>query len=183
MQKHRLGKLGAAGALVLALAVSTTAFIASQAGADKVCPIRFSYKHVSELENGLAAHIEMTNARLALVMANFRGMKTLDDALVKKIEGDFSKTYLRNPVLRKTGGKTYEGWNQVAPALWDIVNSQAYVNVQTVDVLLEYLPARSRPDPDIDYRATIETQLACAPNDCTTIRGGAAHRTLCTWEP
>lgn len=183
MKKLQGGKLKAVGVVVLALAISGASLLVSQARGIKICPIEFTYKHGTLLETNLAAHIEKANAQLAVLLANLRGMRMVDPEMLKKIEGEFSKTYLKNPILQKEDKTTYEGWAAVAPALLEIVNSMTFVNVQAVDVLMEYLPRASRSNPDIDFRAIIQTHLACAPDDCTTIRGTAEHRTMCPWEP
>lgn len=50
--------------------------------------------------------------------------------MINKIKGEFAGTYLKTPILQMKDGKTYEGWDEVAPALLSIVNRMTFVSVQ-----------------------------------------------------
>lgn len=146
----------------------------------------------TDLEGHIAVKIEKDNARLGLLLADYREAivykRAFDKDLHKKSMED---TYLKNPTLTKEDGTTYVGWDAVLPELEAIIKCSAYLRVENVRVDLEYLPvdspaykAKNQGITDekkhIDIIAHVKTVLVYAPNDpLLTIGGTVEHRRVC----
>lgn len=201
-------KLWLAGGAIVALAVLMAAQVAFPPGApkpEKISPITFHLDPRSPLETGLAPKIEAANAKLAMLLAELRSGRRPSD---EEITSRFGSTYLANPILWDEGGKVHTGWfgrEGVLDCLARLARDSSFIQPQSVQVYLEYLPFKSdafkkanpRLELDkiktiadaveawsgaIDFLVNIRTVLAYAPYDDAPIIGNAealGHRTIC----
>lgn len=207
--------------VLCAIALQTP--IAPKPKAEKICPITFGLYPGTLLEKHYAAKIEEDNGVLSAFMSQLRSsegllpwakkwadgavsidktdsskvsatvkefLKILDD---KDLANPFEGTYLEEPSLTKENGETVTGVPAVVHELIRIVEGSTYVDAQSVQVYLQYLPSNSteyadinRAHPDthrkgpIDIIAHIHTVLAYAPyDDPVRISGTQGHRTIC----
>lgn len=190
---------------------------------EKICPITFQLYPDTPLEKNFAASIERTNAVLSTFLGELRSTAGLlpwakdwagkaakiDKAdtsqmanavselhallKAKGLANPFQGTYLADPSLTKENGQTVTGLPAVIAELVRIVEGSTYIDAQSVQVYLQYLPSNStayadinRAHPDtqrkgpIDIIAHIYTVLAYAPyDDPVRISGTDGHRTIC----
>jgi len=169
---------------------------------EKVCPITFHLDPVTTLQRNFAAAIEKTNAVLAQKLAGLRtsilGHRKVapdynEKTWAKNFQHVFRSTYLKDPVLWGDDGIKYHGWDQIVPYLKNIMPTTTYINPQSVNVYLEYLPIKSERyvtlnkgikdvGDEIDFLASIRTVIAYAPYDDPMEIGNDApipHRKVC----
>lgn len=210
MNTRKSLRLWMVGGTIIAMAALTAAQIAFHPGApkpDKINPITFHLDPRSPLETGLAPKIEAANAELAKLLAELRSGRKPS---AEEIKTRFGRTYLADPVLWDEGGKAHSGWfgpEGVLDCLARLVWESSFIQPQSVNVYLEYLPFKSaafskaNPGLDlskidtvphaieawseaIDFLVYIRTVLAYAPYDDPPIIGNKdamGHRTLC-WQ-
>jgi|WetSurSiteA1Bulk_404760.scaffolds.fasta_scaffold16110_2 hypothetical protein len=217
MNKKMSFKLRAVAALAMgALAVMVTAQVTRTIPKpEKICPITFQLYPDTPLEKNFAAKIERDNAVLSTFLGELRSMPGLladvkswianpsrtPDPInefygllkTKNAANPFPGTYLAEPSLTKENGETVTGLPAVIGELVRIVENSTYIDAQSVQVYLQYLPSNSteymdinRAHPDasrkgpIDIIAHIHTVLAYAPHDDPVrISGTQGHRTVC----
>ncbi|MCJ7484913.1 MAG: hypothetical protein MUQ25_01925 [Candidatus Aminicenantes bacterium] len=180
---------------------------------EKVCPITFHLDPVTSLQRNVAAAIEKTNAVLAQKLAGLRtsilGNRRVapdynEKIWVNNFRHVFKSTYLKDPLLWGDDGKKYQGWDQIVPYLKNLMPMTTYINPQSVNVYLEYLPVKSEKHisynrgiyktpvwdmkalkdlgDEIDFLASIRTVIAYAPYDDPMEIGNSApipHRKVC----
>lgn len=192
---------------------------------EKICPITFQLYPDTPLEKNFAAKIERDNAILSTFLGELRStagllpwVKEWAGRAIKIDKADtsqmsravnelhallkakghanpFQGTYLAEPSLTKEDGETVTGLPAVIGELVRIVEGSTYIDAQSVQVYLRYLPSNSteyaningaHPDKNepakgpIDIIAHIHTVLAYAPyDDPVRISGKEPHRTVC----
>jgi len=217
MNKRRLSKLWTIAILVIAGSVLAaaarqegTVFAQVKPKPEKLCPITFHLDPPTLLQAHFAAGIERTNAKLAQDLVSLRHDRALNDEKLRAgLAGEFEKayagTYLAFPVLWDETGVPHTGWYQVLTYLATVFPKATFIQPQTVNVYLEYLPLAARTsanlekklqvmmkkrgatklwfDPGtIDFLATIRTVLAYAPYDDPLQLGNESptpHQNLC----
>lgn len=199
-----------------ALAVMVTAQVTrTMPKPEKICPITFQLYPGTPLERNFAAKIEKDNAVLSTFLGELRSMpglladvkswianpsRTADPVneffgllKTRNAANPFQGTYLAEPSLTKENGETVTGLPAVIGELVRIVEGSTYIDAQSVQVYLQYLPSNSaeyakinstHPDNNrkgpIDIIAHIHTVLAYAPyDDPVRISGTQGHRTVC----
>ncbi len=210
----------AVGALAVVVAAQVTGMMPKP---EKICPITFQLYPGTPLEKNFAAKIEQDNAVLSTFLGELRSAAGLlpwvkewvgkaiqiDRAntsqmaaaasewhallKAKGLANPFLGTYLADPSLTKENGETVTGLPAVIGELVRIVEGSTYIDAQSVQVYLQYLPWKSKefdeinakyplkPDKGpIDIIAHIHTVLAYAPyDDPVRISGTQGHRTVC----
>jgi hypothetical protein len=172
---------------------------------EKLCPITFHLFPSTSLQDRFARDIESANAQLAKDLVEWRTAKALlpgyeadRKTLIGRLQDTYAKTYLAHPVLWDEGGIPHVGWEPILEYLGTVLRKAAYIQPQSVNVYLEYLPPDLQTGAylvgkrslnlgayqpgDVDFLAMIRTVIAYAPDDDPMEIGNESaipHRKVC----
>jgi hypothetical protein len=128
------------------------------------------------IKKSVNAWVGECNARLEILISELgKWDEATIEAKLPKIEEDFSKTYLRFPIL-ENDERTLYGWKDVISELRMIIKKDPDVRLGAVEVEAILLPHSDRTQKDL--RLNIITHLLLGSED-PGLRGCGIHRNLC----
>lgn len=178
----RLAAVVAAAAVFLAMTYAGSGPAASgQPAAAQTSPqsVTVQWAPKTIVETRLLSKIEADNRVLIEKLAALAASPDAQDP--GQWEKAFSTTYLAAPRLWTDEPAQVAGWPDVFKKLKPLVHGSTAVSIDTINIIIDYLPPdEKRPH---DLLAHIRITFSLSSGEDPSFEGTLCHRKICTWEP